>query len=388
MHFGPYSLLLLVAAANGALLATLVLLPSGRHRGSPWLAALIGSMALRTVPYVLGYAGLYDRHPALTFAPFDLTLAWGPLLWAYVSTLSSGAPAPARWHFAPVALQVAYQLICFLLPLDTKWAWYSGTHLQVVEPVGTVLVLASLGAYSLAAWRGYERWQRWLDQNVSNREESRLGWLRIMLLGIAGTGVLGVVMTFVHHLAFPLDYFARLPIIVALAGTTYLLGLLGYRYGRYAIPTGTVLVRVTADPVATSSSAAKDYATQAEAWRTRVLTNGWHRDPLLTLAKLSTLLDTSPRTLSRTLNEGLGESFNVFINRLRVNEAAERLCQPDAPDVLRVALEAGFSNKASFNRAFKRHTGTTPTDVRRRRLNETTAQIPPSAPMARIEATE
>lgn len=78
----------------------------------------------------------------------------------------------------------------------------------------------------------------------------------------------------------------------------------------------------------------------------------------------------------------------MFINRLRVNEAAERLCQPDAPDVLRVALEAGFSNKASFNRAFKRHTGTTPTDVRRRRLNETTAQIPPSAPMARIEATD
>jgi AraC-like DNA-binding protein len=388
MSLGPYSLLLSVAAANGALLASLVLLPSGRHRGSPWLAALIGSMALRTVPYVLGYAGLYDLHPALTFAPFDLTLAWGPLLWAYVSTLSSGAPAPTRWHFVPVALQVAYQLICFALPLDTKWAWYSGTHLRIVEPVGTVLVLASLGAYSLAAWRAYERWQHWLDQNVSNREESRLGWLRIMLLGIAGTGVLGVAMMFVHHVVFPLDYFARLPIIVALAGTTYLLGLLAYRYGRYAIPMGTVLVREPADPSATTTSTAKDYAAQANTWRAQVLTNGWHRDPLLTLAKLSTLLETSPRTLSRTLNEGLGESFNVFINRLRVNEAAERLCQPDAPEVLRVALDAGFSNKASFNRAFKQHTGTTPTDVRRRGDQQSTAQIPPSAPLARIEATE
>lgn len=387
MQFGPYSLLLLVAAANGALLATLVLLPSGRHRGSPWLAALIGSMALRTVPYVLGYAGLYDLHPALTFAPFDLTLAWGPLLWAYVSTLASGAPAPGRWHFAPVALQVAYQLICFALPLDTKWDWYSGTHLQVVEPVGTVLVLASLGAYSLAAWRAYERWQHWLDQNVSNREDSRLGWLRIMLLGIAGTGALGVVMMFVHQFVVPLNYFARLPIIVALAGTTYLLGLLGYRYGRYAIPMA-VLAAESADLQVAVTSPAKDYATQATTWRGAVIHHGWHRDPLLTLTKLATLLNTSPRTLSRTLNEGLGESFNVFINRLRVNEAAERLCQPDAPDVLRVALDAGFSNKASFNRAFKQHTGTTPTDVRRRGGQQSTAQIPPSAPLARIEATE
>jgi AraC-like DNA-binding protein len=388
MNFGPYSLLLLVAAVNGALLATLVLLPSGRHRGSAWLAALIGSMALRTAPYVLGYAGLYDRHPALTFAPFDLTLAWGPLLWAYVSTLAGGAPAPGRWHFAPVALQVAYQLICFVLPLETKWAWYSGTHLRVVEPLGTVLVLISLGAYSLAAWRVYERWQQWLDQNLSNREESRLGWLRIMLLGIAATGGLGVVMMLVHQFVYPLDYFARLPMIVALAGTTYLLGLLGYRYGRYAIPMSAVLVADHADPPATTGTPAKDYAAQARTWRDVVIHHGWHRDPLLTLTKLATLLDTSPRTLSRTLNEGLGESFNVFINAMRVNEAAERLCQPDAPEVLRVALDAGFSNKASFNRAFKQHTGTTPTDLRRRGIHEKASQIPPSAPMARSEATE
>jgi len=83
MHFGPYSLLLLVAAANGLLLATLLLLPVGKHPGSTALAALAAlaaAIALRIAPYVLGFAGAYDTHPALTFAPFDVTLAWGPLL--------------------------------------------------------------------------------------------------------------------------------------------------------------------------------------------------------------------------------------------------------------------------------------------------------------------
>jgi len=80
MHFGPYSLLLLVAAANGRLLATLLLLPVGKHPGSKALAALVAAIALRIAPYILGFAGAYDTHPALTFAPFDVTLAWGPLL--------------------------------------------------------------------------------------------------------------------------------------------------------------------------------------------------------------------------------------------------------------------------------------------------------------------
>jgi len=47
-----------------------------------------------------------------------------------------------------------------------------------------------------------------------------------------------------------------------------------------------------------------------------------------------------------------------------VRDAVERLRQPGAPDVLRVALDVGFTSKASFNRAFKALTGTTPTSVR------------------------
>lgn len=389
MHFGPYSLLLLVAAANGFLLAALLLSPSGRHVGSRWLAALTAAIALRTAPYILGYAGAYDLYPALTFAPFDFTLAWGPLLWAYVTTLATGRNPPrVSLHFVPVALQLAYQLICFALPLAAKWNWYGGAHLSIVEPIGAIAVLISLGAYSLAAWRVYERWQQWLDGNVSNREESRLGWLRIMLLGIAATGSLGLIMMLVHLLVRPLDYFARLPIIVALAGLTYLIGLLGYRYGRGAIAMHASalepVIQTAVEPSSAQNSPEpraplKDYAAQAEEWRELIERNAWHRDSQLTLSSLAEALNTSPRTLSRTLGEGLGVSFNEFINGLRVRDAAERLRQPNAPDVLRVALEVGFSSKASFNRAIKRHTGSTPTDIRARKTGQEASQFPPIA---------
>lgn len=399
MRFGVYSLLLAVAAANGLLLAALLLLRAGRHAGSPWLAALTAGLALRVAPYILGFGGAYDSHPALTFIPFDLTLSWGPLLWIYVTTLATRA-APPGWHrhFVPAALQVAYQVVAFSLPLPLKLRWYRSVHLDVVEPLGALLVLASVALYGLAAWRVYDRWQAWLDANVSNREESRLSWLRVILWGFGMTGALGVGLVVVHLLVRPLDYFARLPVIVALGLLAYLIALLGYRHGGQAIPLGATAPDLPQPPVPPPmpsrvtplhgaarpasddepSASGKDYAGDAAQWRERVIQEGWHRDSQLTLAVLAAALHVSTRSLSRALNEGLGESFNDFVNRVRVEEAVRRLAAPDAPDVLRVAYEVGFASKASFNRAFRRHAGTTPSEVRAE-AQRTTAQDPPTA---------
>lgn len=371
MRFGAYSLLLALAVVNGAFLATLLILRSGRHRGSGWLALLTLTITLRLAPYVLGFAGAYDLHPSLTFAPFDLALAWGPLLWVYVTVLSTDA-LPRRWamHFLPAGAQLLYSLIAFALPMPAKRDWYGGTHLDVVEPIGTLLVLVSLAAYGFASWRLYESWQAWLDANLSNREESRLGWLRVILAGFGVTGTIGLALFVVHFSIRPLDYFARLPVIVALAILAYLIALLGYRHGAQAIPIARAVVAAPEPPDAVAGTATerqpsgKDYAAEALEWRRRVIDAGWHRDPALTLARLAALLATSTRSLSRTLNEGSGESFNDFVNRIRVEEAVGILSQPGAPDVLRVAFDVGFASKASFNRAFKRHAGTTPSGIR------------------------
>lgn len=396
MRFGTYSLLLAVAAANGLFLAVLLLLRSGRHTGSPWLAALTAGLALRVAPYILGFSGAYDSHPALTFAPFDLTLSWGPLLWIYVTTLATGG-APLRWrrHLMLAALQVAYQVVAFTLPLPLKLQWYRGVHLDIIEPVGALLVLASVGLYGLAAWRVYDRWQAWLDANLSNREESRLSWLKLILFGFGTTGGLGVLLVVLHVLVRPLDYFARLPVIVALGMLAYLIALLGYRHGCQAIPIGatepdsahgpspTALPATVPEPERDGepSASIKDYSGDAAQWRERVIREGWHRDSQLTLSSLAAALHVSTRSLSRALNEGRGESFNDFVNRIRVEEAVQRLVAPDGPDVLRVAFDVGFASKASFNRAFRRHAGTTPREVRAE-ARRTTEQDPPTEPLA------
>ncbi|MDX1383755.1 MAG: helix-turn-helix domain-containing protein [Thermoanaerobaculia bacterium] len=91
-------------------------------------------------------------------------------------------------------------------------------------------------------------------------------------------------------------------------------------------------------------------------------------DPSLTLGGLAERLGVAPRTLSQVVNSQLGQSFSELVNGYRVEEAKRLLADPerDREPVLDLALEAGFNSKSSFNEAFKRITGTTPSQYRRR----------------------
>ena len=101
------------ALANGVVLTGLIALHRTNRTANLTLAALIFVVTARLGPYALGFAGLYDAHPWLTFLP----LAFGPLLWAYVVAVSGGSVSYPTWHLAPAGLQLAYWIACFALPL-------------------------------------------------------------------------------------------------------------------------------------------------------------------------------------------------------------------------------------------------------------------------------
>ena len=109
-------------------------------------------------------------------------------------------------------------------------------------------------------------------------------------------------------------------------------------------------------------------ALAAEAARVRAFANAErpHRNPDLTLGLLADVLGMSDKVLSYVLNEGLGTTYAAFVNGLRVADARRALADPALAHrtVLSLGLDAGFSSKATFNRAFKAATGRTPSEVR------------------------
>lgn len=96
-----------------------------------------------------------------------------------------------------------------------------------------------------------------------------------------------------------------------------------------------------------------------------------YRNEGLTLQALAERLSLSTHHLSQLLNQHQQENFYDFINRYRVAEVKQELLNPKKKHltILALALEAGFRSKAAFNTAFKKHTGSTPTQYKRQSKN-------------------
>ncbi len=90
-------------------------------------------------------------------------------------------------------------------------------------------------------------------------------------------------------------------------------------------------------------------------------------NPQVSLADLSEKLSISTKHLSQVINQSFNKSFFDFINTFRIQEVQRILkeSRDDKMTVLEAMYEAGFNSKSSFNTAFKKETGQTPTEFRK-----------------------
>jgi AraC-like DNA-binding protein len=91
-------------------------------------------------------------------------------------------------------------------------------------------------------------------------------------------------------------------------------------------------------------------------------------DPDLTLQKLAKRLKIHYNQLSRIINERFGVSFKNYINGYRVEEAKRLLADPAERDrnIIDIMYDAGFYSKSTFNTAFRKFTGMSPSEFRKK----------------------
>ncbi|BFP42987.1 hypothetical protein FGF1_38320 [Flavobacteriaceae bacterium GF1] len=91
-------------------------------------------------------------------------------------------------------------------------------------------------------------------------------------------------------------------------------------------------------------------------------------NPELTLTELADTLAMAPRKLSSLINNYEQQNFVSFINAYRIEMAKERLKNvvDKNETILEVMYAVGFNSKSSFNTLFKRQTGCTPSEFKKR----------------------
>lgn len=89
---------------------------------------------------------------------------------------------------------------------------------------------------------------------------------------------------------------------------------------------------------------------------------------LPTVAALASQLNLSPRYLSDLLKQETGKTAIELIHIYLINEAKNKLVA-DEHNVSEIAYELGFENLPYFSRLFKKETGLSPNEFKKRQLN-------------------
>src|SRR5260221_7503083 len=96
----------------------------------------------------------------------------------------------------------------------------------------------------------------------------------------------------------------------------------------------------------------------------------------ISLQAIAASAGVSSHHLARAFGAATGQSLMRYARGRRLTEAARALAA-GAPDILAVALDAGYGSHEAFTRAFRDHFGVTPETVRSRRLLDNLATVEP-----------
>lgn len=89
------------------------------------------------------------------------------------------------------------------------------------------------------------------------------------------------------------------------------------------------------------------------------------------LAKLATLTNMAEGSLCRFFKSKMGITIFEYLNRIKVDFACKLLMDPDL-GILEICFDSGYYNLSHFNKQFRRITGMTPSEYRKKLVRQST----------------
>jgi AraC-like DNA-binding protein len=362
-----WSLALMSGAFQGVLLSLIMFLHTrGRKLANRLLSALILMVSMILAEYVLMSSGFYRNFRYIEFATTPLFFLIGPLFFLYVrSVLDERFTIRSRHLIHGIAFFAVFinYIPYYQLVGHRIFAWGMPSRTCYVDINGYLYMGAHIvftAAYVYAAFRKLRPGEFAAKREHSNSILVQYDWLVTfskVFIGFLGVESLALVtMVSLPRHVVELEYLlaATLAAIICIAG-----------YHAIAQPEILSAVRVNGAPSERYRKSALP-PEKMESYRIALVRCMESSKPFLNpdmkLQDLADHVSISPNHLSQTLNMELSTTFFDFVNSYRVEEVKQRLKDPAYHHltILAIALESGFSSKASFNRVFKRHTGVIP----------------------------
>lgn len=327
---------------------------------SAWMSLLVLNLALE----LLVSAGLLRDngliHGVASFFPF----LFSPFLYYSCKTAMDRSFAPSgamAAHAAPFLVAAALRIYAGVSPA-ALWPPLplSLNALNVPLFVGVV-------AYHAACLSLARRYTIAAREYLSAPERSYAAWIRTLIVLSAFVWIIALIL-------IALRVFHPLFLNILYTIVVYVVS-----FRMVATPGVFTRERILRDRMAETGSDSPRYGAPEEITRrlrAYVAQTKSFLNPETTIADVCDGLGIPLYVVSKTLNGHLGLSFYQFINEFRVDEAKRLLASEGAgaTTVLEVGFASGFNSKSAFNDVFRRSTGMTPSEFRKKSGNRATSE--------------
>lgn len=340
IDFNPIVLFHLLAVIQGVTTSVLLLTSQRKQRQNLWLGLLMIAMTLQVMNSFFISSGIYQDFKILYFFPLFYSWGYGTLFYFYLqsSVNQSFTFQKRHWfHFIPLSIQALFYVFICLQNLDFKaWFWLN-VHKPYTRFADAYVGIALVFAYLYVSYESLKKVDKRLQQFIK---------------ALSVFYIIAAVDPLFNHLYLPprspkfyiIEYI--LPIFA------YWLGLIAYLRERHQ-----------------QKEIEKNKQTRGEVSDNNIQKiiqimqeKRLYLNPELSLSDLSEAVGLNTGIVSHTLNIGLGQSFNDFVNQYRVEAVKTKFTEGVhvQETLLAIAFDCGFNSKNTFNRAFKKNTGLSP----------------------------
>lgn len=370
-----------VIYAIGAAQAVLLALALSRRRANPqanrvlaaWVVIVGIDLAIKAMFLADPAAWLFKPARLVALLPF----LYASLFYLYVRVLTTGRGFGLRdlVHFVGFALVLVWVAPLFLLGADetaAMFARFQAGEASFLPAWFDPLLYGYAFSYIVAALVRAQRYRRKIRERRSDADRQSLRWITVMALGqLAIWGIAA------------LQWLVRIPLVdyyLVYGAVAAWVCVVGY-FSLGQPPVVELATEPAKEPAEMEPGEGRDRGDDPRFDEVEARLSGLMRDeqlyrePALTIGQLAKRSRYPEYLVSAVINRRFGGNFWEYINGQRIDAASTCLADAeDARTILDIAYACGFTSKSTFNAAFKRQLGATPSAYRRERASRSCGQ--------------
>ena len=385
MYLNFIDIIILISAAQSLFLSVIIFRKYGKTAANRILAVLMFSYALVLTQMLLVDVRFYEVCLPLVLILISSIFLLGPLHYLYARYIISTDVKILKkdlFHFVP---PVIYILI--ILPdlvksegqLPQSMSAMDGNSISVFFLVFNWIVMVQISVYAVMTIVLIRRYSKSIKNLFSSIEKIKLNWLMNIVILFST----GIIIYIIENMLMTWKIISNDYALSSIIGSFYIY-IFGYlallKSEVFASPDFSHEIEQVLELEENNNAEEKKYvksglsSDKAAEYENSLLSLMQSERPYLdseiTLNKLAGMMSVSPHHLSEVINKNLNQNFFDFINSYRIEKVKQDLVDSGKQNLtlLAIAIEAGFNSKSSFNMIFKKQTGMTPSEFRKKYL--------------------